>query len=60
MSILTAKFTRFLVKCCFEVGELYQPFELLRTFEFYKYLPVCHSTLLSFTALTETFWVSFL
>lgn len=60
ISILAGIFRKFLPKCGFEIREKYLLYNLLWSFEIYTFFPVCHSTLLSFPALTETFWVHFL
>ena len=60
MYFLTGIFMKFLPKCCFEIREEYLLYDLLWPFKIYTSFPVCHSTLLSFLALTEAFWVHFL
>lgn len=60
MSAWTAIFTKFLLKCCFEVRKEYKRYDLLWTSKFWGSFPVYHSTLLSFLALTEIFWVHLL
>lgn len=57
ISVLTAFWGKFLLKCCFEIREKYLLCNWLWSFEIYPSSPVCRSTLLSFRALTETFWV---
>ena len=59
MCFLTGIFRKFLPKY-FEIREKYLLYNLLWSLKMCTSFPVCHSTLLSFLALTEMSWAHFL